>query len=77
MRDGQITATCKVILSLVRVNWMSGMMYGCVGRVCWEGVVGECDGRVCGRVDGRVMGGVVGEGDGRVMGGCDGRVMEG
>ena len=46
VRDGQITATCKVILSLVRVNWMSGMMYGCVGRVCWEGVVGECDGRV-------------------------------
>ena len=46
VRDGQITTTCKVILSLVRVNWMSGMVYGCVGRVCWEGVVGECDGRV-------------------------------
>ena len=46
VRDGQITTTCKVILSLVRVNWMSGMMYGCDGRMCWEGVLGGCVGRV-------------------------------
>lgn len=86
VRDGQITTTCKVILSLVRVNWMSGMMYGCDGRMCWEGVLGGCVGRVwwesvmggcVGGCDGRVMGGVVGECDGRVMRGCDGRVMEG
>ena len=35
------------------------MLRGCVGRVCWEGVLGECDGRV--------MGGEGGwEGDGKV-----------